>query len=53
MHMCSGMLDLEPCIMQSMENVPMSAVFIMDGETLLAFTWREAQATEPSEQQLG
>ena len=28
--------------MESMENVVVSAVLIMDGEMLLAFRWREA-----------
>ena len=41
MHMCSGMFGPEPCTSGSMENVSVSAVFIMGGEIFLAFAWRE------------
>ena len=41
MHMGSGMLGPEPHIMGSVENVPVSAGLVVDGE-ILAFRYREA-----------
>lgn len=43
-HIYSGMLGPEPCILESIENLPVSSVSIMDGETVLAFGWRDAHS---------